>query len=82
MQIDDMILVSVDDHVVEPPDMWRDHLPSKYVDEAPKLVTKENGTDVWAFRGAELPNIGLNAVAGRPPAEYGVDPTSFADMRP
>jgi predicted TIM-barrel fold metal-dependent hydrolase len=82
MQLDDLILVSVDDHVVEPPGMWKDHLPSKYIDEAPKLVTKDNGTDVWSFRGAELPNIGLNAVAGRPPAEYGIDPTAFSDMRP
>jgi predicted TIM-barrel fold metal-dependent hydrolase len=81
MDIDDLILVSVDDHVVEPPDMWEGRLPAKYADEAPKLITKDNGTDVWAFRGQELPNIGLNAVAGRPPAEYGIDPTSFADMR-
>jgi len=36
---------------------------------------------VWSYEGQELPNIGLNAVAGRPPAEYGIDPTSFADMR-
>ncbi len=81
MQLDDLILVSVDDHVVEPPGMWKDHLPAEYVDEAPQLVTKDDGTDVWSFRGAELPNIGLNAVAGRPPAEYGVDPTAFEDMR-
>ena len=27
-------------------------------------------------------NIGLNEVAGRPPAEYGIDPTAFGDMRP
>ena len=82
MQLDDMILVSVDDHVVEPPDMWVDRVPAKYADEVPKLVTKDNGVDVWSFRGNELPNIGLNAVAGRPPAEYGIDPTSFGDMRP
>lgn len=81
MEIDELILVSVDDHVVEPPDMWEGRLPSKYADEAPKQVTKPDGTDVWSFRGQELPNIGLNAVAGRPPAEYGIDPTSFADMR-
>ncbi len=81
MQLDDMILVSVDDHVVEPPGMWEGHLPAKYADEAPRVVTKDDGTDVWSFRGQELPNIGLNAVAGRPPAEYGIDPTSFDDMR-
>ncbi len=37
---------------------------------------------MWAFEGAELPNIGLNAVAGRPPEEYAMDPQSFDDMRP
>ena len=26
---DDMILISVDDHIIEPPDMFRDHLPSQ-----------------------------------------------------
>jgi hypothetical protein len=82
MQLDDLILVSVDDHVVEPPGMWDAHLPERYRDEAPKLVRKDDGNDVWAYQGQELPNIGLNAVAGRPPAEYGVDPTSFDDMRP
>jgi len=32
-------------------------------------------------RGWSWPNIGLNAVAGRPPDEYGLEPTSFAEMR-
>ncbi len=81
MDINDLVLVSVDDHVVEPPDMWHDRVAAKYAEETPKLVTKDDGTDVWAFRGAELPNIGLNAVAGRPAAEYGIDPTAFEDMR-
>jgi predicted TIM-barrel fold metal-dependent hydrolase len=81
MDTNDLILVSVDDHVVEPPEMWEGRLPAKYADAAPKLVTKPDGVDVWAFEGQELPNIGLNAVAGRPAAEYGIDPTSFADMR-
>jgi hypothetical protein len=29
-----MILISVDDHVIEPPDMFKNHLPKKYADEA------------------------------------------------
>ena len=66
MQMDDLIIVSVDDHVVEPPDMFERHLPAKYADIAPKLVRKDDGTDVWQFQGIEVPNIGLNAVAGRP----------------
>jgi predicted TIM-barrel fold metal-dependent hydrolase len=81
MQVEDLILVSVDDHVVEPPDVFERHLPERFKDAAPKLVRKESGIDVWSFQGMELPNIGLNAVAGRPPEEYAMDPTSFEDMR-
>jgi predicted TIM-barrel fold metal-dependent hydrolase len=76
-----MIIVSVDDHVVEPPDLFERHLPSKYRDLAPKIVHKDDGTDVWQFLEFEVPNIGLNAVAGRPPEEYGIDPTSFDEIR-
>jgi predicted TIM-barrel fold metal-dependent hydrolase len=82
MEMEDLVLVSVDDHVVEPGGMWDDHLAPSFRDEAPKLVRKHDGTDVWDYQGQQMPNIGLNAVAGRPPAEYGIEPTSFDDMRP
>ncbi|MCU1462922.1 MAG: amidohydrolase 2 [Acidimicrobiales bacterium] len=82
MQLEDLILVSVDDHVVEPPDMFDRHLSAKWRDVAPRIVQKDDGTDVWQYDGKEIPNIGLNAVAGRPPEEYGMEPTSFAEIRP
>jgi predicted TIM-barrel fold metal-dependent hydrolase len=82
MNVDDLILVSVDDHVVEPPDMFANHLPEKYRDLAPRVIQDEAGNDVWFYEGQNLPNIGLNAVAGKPPEEYGIDPTTFAEMRP
>ncbi|MBM3673912.1 MAG: amidohydrolase [Actinobacteria bacterium] len=82
MRLDDMIIVSVDDHVVEPPDMFERHLPAKYADLAPKMVHKGDGTDVWRFGQIEIPNVGLNAVAGRPKEEYGIEPTSFEELRP
>jgi len=81
MHLEDMVLVSVDDHVVEPPDLFEGRLSAKHADVAPKLVRKDSGIDVWQFMGAELPNIGLNAVAGRPPEEYGMEPTSLAQLR-
>ena len=81
MQIDDLVLVSVDDHVVEPPDMFERHIPDRYRDEAPRLVHRDDGSDAWLFQGKELPNIGLNAVAGRPPEEYNVDPTRYEEIR-
>jgi len=81
MHIDDMILVSVDDHVVEPPDMFDQHLPEKYKSVAPRVVQSDNGDDMWFYEGQLLPNIGLNAVAGKPQEEYGIEPTTFAEMR-
>ena len=81
MKLEDMIFVSVDDHVVEPPDMFEGRLPSKYADAAPRVEKNDMGDDVWVFNGAHIPNIGLNAVAGRPKEEYGINPTSFDEMR-
>ncbi len=81
MRTEDLILVSVDDHVVEPPDLFEGRVPSKYEDLAPRLERKEDGTDVWRYDGNEIPNIGLNAVVGRPPEEYGIEPTSLEEMR-
>jgi predicted TIM-barrel fold metal-dependent hydrolase len=82
MQAGDMILVSVDDHVVEPPDLFAHHLTDVWKSRAPRVVRKKDGSDVWYFEGQQLPNIGLNAVVGRPPEEYGVEPTSFDQLRP
>ena len=62
--------------------MFDGHIPAKYRDQAPKVVRKDDGSDVWMFNGAEIPNVGLNAVAGRPKEEYGIEPTAFDEMRP
>jgi hypothetical protein len=82
MNAEELIMISVDDHVVEPPDMFEGHIPAKYADAAPKVVKQEDGSDVWTFGGAIIPNIGLNAVAGRPKEEYGIEPTAFDEIRP
>src|SRR4051812_34568303 len=82
MRTEDMIMISVDDHVVEPPDVFEGRVPAKYADAAPRVERTSDGNDVWTFMGQQIPNIGLNAVAGRPKEEYGVDPTSFEEMRP
>jgi len=84
MRVDELVLVSVDDHVVEPPDMFEQHLPESLRgrDDVPRVVRTEAGDDVWVYDGRQFPNIGLNAVAGRPRDEYGMDPTSYEEMRP
>ena len=81
MELHDLVLVSVDDHVVEPPDLFAGRLSGRAAERAPRVERNERGQDVWMFEGKPLPNVGLNAVAGRVPEEYGVDPVSFDQMR-
>ena len=82
MKPEDMILVSVDDHLVEPPTLFEGKMPTKFADDAPRVIRQDDGSEVWTFNGAIVPNIGLNAVAGRPREEYGIEPTAFDEMRP
>jgi len=81
MQIEDLILVSVDDHVVEPPDVFVGRVPKKYEDLAPKLIVRDDGTEAWEYLGNLSQSVGLNAVVGRPPEDYGLEPAAFSDMR-
>ena len=82
MNIDEMIMVSVDDHVVEPPHLFEGRLPARYADLAPRFVTRADGTSAWLYEGQEMTNVALNAVSGRPREEYGMEPTSFDEIRP
>ena len=82
MQTDDLILVSIDDHVVEPPDMFLNHVPAKYKPEAPVVVTDDKGVDQWMYQGRPQGVSGLNAVVSWPAEEWGRDPAGFAEMRP
>ena len=74
-------IVSVDDHVVEPPDTFVDRFPTRFRDAAPRVVPTDDGGEAWLWNGELLPNVGFNAVAGRPSSEYGFEPTRFDEMR-
>ncbi len=41
-------IISVDDHVVEPPDLWTSRLPSKYADRCPRV---ERDSAIFNFEG-------------------------------
>jgi predicted TIM-barrel fold metal-dependent hydrolase len=79
--MNDMVIVSVDDHISEPPTMFDRHLKGDALATAPKLRTTEAGTNYWDYQGMKLPSVGLNAVVGRVPEEYGVEPTAFSQLR-
>lgn len=75
-------VISVDDHLVEPPDMFEGRLPAKLQDRAPRIVVNEHGHEVWEFEGQTHYQVGMNAVAGRRPESVRVEPFRFDQMRP
>ncbi|MGO8860754.1 MAG: amidohydrolase family protein [Acidimicrobiales bacterium] len=74
-------LFSVDDHIVEPPDVWSKRVPRRFLDEAPRIVD-DGGSEYWLVEGVKMPTVGLNAVAGKPQEEWTHDPVRFSDMIP
>jgi predicted TIM-barrel fold metal-dependent hydrolase len=74
-------VVSVDDHLIEPPDLFEGRLPAALQDRAPKIVELDGGRQAWEYEGNLYPNVGLNAVVGRPKDEWSMDPANFDEMR-
>ncbi|MFA5885760.1 MAG: amidohydrolase family protein [Acidimicrobiia bacterium] len=74
-------VVSCDDHVVEPRHTFEGRVPAAFAERAPRIVEVEDGREMWLYDGELLPNVGFNAVVGRPVDEYSFDPTRFDEMR-
>ena len=80
MEMNDLVLVSVDDHVNEPPDIFERHMPTKFKNQAPVVVPTKHGR-AWEIEGKVAGGLGLNAVVGRPKSEYGHEPMNYDQMR-
>jgi predicted TIM-barrel fold metal-dependent hydrolase len=74
-------IVSVDDHLIEHPRVWQERVPARLREGAPRIV-EVNGTHQWLYEGELIPSIGLNAVAGKDPKDFGMDPVRYEDMIP
>jgi predicted TIM-barrel fold metal-dependent hydrolase len=75
-------IISVDDHLVEPPHMFEGRLPARLQPAAPRIVEDGNGHQVWEFEGALYTQVGMNALAGRRPESVKLEPFRFEQMRP
>ncbi len=64
-------LISVDDHVIEPPNVWQDRLPAKFKAAGPAAADRREGRGL-VLRGQANPDAG--AVRGRGPHQGGVQP--------
>jgi predicted TIM-barrel fold metal-dependent hydrolase len=62
-------MISVDDHLIEPPNVWVDRLPAKYRERGPRYVTDDVG-EAWVVDDAVrvVVNGSVVAAAFAPPA--------------
>jgi predicted TIM-barrel fold metal-dependent hydrolase len=74
-------LISVDDHLVEPPHLFEGRLPAHLQDRAPRVEVDDVGMEYWSYDGERHYKVGLNAVVGRPREELSFEPTRFDEMR-
>src|SRR3954468_1992713 len=81
MNAEDLILISVDDHICEPAGMFDAHVPARFKADAPRVVEEANGSQQWYYGDVRGRNLGLNAVAGKTPDMFNVDALRYDDMR-
>jgi predicted TIM-barrel fold metal-dependent hydrolase len=76
-------IISADVHITEPPDIWKNHLPEKYQEHAPKLVKDHEGGDAWLFAGASAPDpIGLTTTPGKRFEDFRWHGVTYDSVRP
>lgn len=89
-------IISVDDHVVEPPDLWTSRLPDKFKERGPRIVRERGGmdpktfkwapsddgelADVWYYDGLRSPFSRLSAAVGLGDLGFGL--TTFDEIHP
>ena len=82
METDDLILISVDDHLIEPPDLFVHHLDAEVPRPGAQARPQRRGLRRLEVRRVVMETAALNAVAGRPKEEYGMEPQSLDEVRP
>lgn len=73
-------LISVDDHVIEPPDLWERRLPAKYREQGPRLVEQDGG-EAWFYDGKKLDPVMMAFTSGSLGREERAAVNEFAPVR-
>ena len=75
-------ITSVDDHIIEPPNVWVDRIPAKYHDTCLRVITEDDGAEYWVYEDKKMVTGGLGASAGRKPEDITAVGFPYSEMRP
>ena len=75
--------ISVDDHVVEPANLFTSRVPNHLHDRVPHVVENEDGIPYWDIEGDRAPmRLTMFGAVGRPMHEWSLAPQKYSDFRP
>jgi predicted TIM-barrel fold metal-dependent hydrolase len=74
-------IVSVDDHVYEPPHVCTARVASKHRDVVPQLV-RDGDVDFWVIAGERVPLFGSDAIQSWEPEHRYLGPVTFDEVHP
>lgn len=75
-------LVSVDDHVTEPPDTFEGRIEARFAADAPRVERDDEGHDWWVFDNDRVPLLGSDSWLGFEPGHAYLGQVSFDDLHP
>ncbi len=75
------LLIDADTHILEPPNIWKKHLPKKFQTYAPKLKKDHEGGDAWDHGTGSLDPIGLVTTPGKRFEDFKWFGVSYSEAR-
>jgi predicted TIM-barrel fold metal-dependent hydrolase len=73
-------VVSVDDHLIEPPDLFDGRMPARYRETGPRVERGDDGVDYWIFEVERVPLLGADAIQGWKPGRGYLGPVNFDEL--
>jgi predicted TIM-barrel fold metal-dependent hydrolase len=79
--VETQLIIDVDSHVAEAPDVWTSRVPAKWRDQVPEVRTSDRGVEEWWAGSRKFHGVGMMAMAGWP-EYYPSYPPTHDDMDP
>jgi predicted TIM-barrel fold metal-dependent hydrolase len=74
-------VISVDDHALEPSNLFESRVSKRFREEVPRLIDDDNGLPHWCFDDKRVPIRFGNGASGRPIGETTLAPQRIAEFR-
>lgn len=74
-------IISVDDHLLEPPDLFETRVPSRIRASAPRVEVAEDGVPWWIIGDSRFPLLTVEGAAGRDFREWSLSTAAYEDFR-